>query len=178
MFRSFWRVDVNSLLISLILLTFILLIKFLIVSSHSWVSNSSSLLAPKEYKKAWQSLTLVSSFPMWNVTPISTDTLTLSFVGHPSIYKILRLNTYRSIELHCILSDHSSNSLVRAIAAKIARIHLTIGFSPNVFQSNDTMRNIKLVVAATGRIDDYHDRNTFCVLVADETRTFIRVIGV
>ena len=40
------------------------------------------------------------------------------------------------------------------------------------------MRNIKLVVAATGRIDDYHDRNTFCVLVADETRTFIRVIGV
>ena len=103
--------------------------------------------------------------------------------GHTDIHRHFNVvfggaSLDRGIELHCILGDHGSNSLVGAITAKIARVHLAIGFAPNVLQSDDTVWNIKLIVAATGGVDDNHDRNTFQVLVADEARTFIRVIGV
>ena len=103
--------------------------------------------------------------------------------GHTDIYRYFDIifggaSFDRSIELHCILCDHGSNSLVGAIAAKIARVHLPIGFAPNVLQSDNTVGHVKLIVAAAGRVNDDHDRDTFQVLVADETRALIRVVGV
>ena len=84
----------------------------------------------------------------------------------------------RSIKLYCILCDHGSNSLVGAITAKVARVHLAIGFAPNVLQGDNTVGHVQLIVAATGRVYDDHDRDTFQVLVADETRALIRVVSV
>lgn len=38
--------------------------------------------------------------------------------------------TYRCIELNSILGDHSSNSLIGAVAAVVSRCHCTSVFTP------------------------------------------------
>ena len=73
--------------------------------------------------------------------------------------------TYRCVELHGILSDHSSNSFVRAVAAIVARGHLPVSTTPNVFKGDYTMRDIELEIAAGGRVDDDHDGYALQILV-------------
>lgn len=50
--------------------------------------------------------------------------------------------TYRCVELHCILCDHSSYPLVRAVAAIVARCHLPVSATPYVLKGNYPMRDI------------------------------------
>jgi hypothetical protein len=73
--------------------------------------------------------------------------------------------TYRCVELHGILCDHSSYSLVRAVATIVARGHLPISTTPNVLKGYYTMRDIELEIAAGGRVDDDHDRYALQILV-------------
>ena len=73
--------------------------------------------------------------------------------------------TYRCVELDCILCDHSSDSLVRAVAAIVARGHLPISTTPNVFKGYYTMRDIELEIAAGGRVDDDHNGDALQILV-------------
>ena len=70
---------------------------------------------------------------MWKLILMSTLTLTLSLVGQASIYTVLsKAMTYLSIELNDILGNHSSDSLVRAVAALISWIHYSVESAPDL----------------------------------------------
>jgi hypothetical protein len=84
--------------------------------------------------------------------------------------------TYRCVELDCILCDHSSYSLVRAVAAIIARCHLAISTTPNVLKGYYAVRDIELKIAAGGWVDDDHDGDALKILVGYQTRTLIGVV--
>jgi hypothetical protein len=86
--------------------------------------------------------------------------------------------TYRCVELHCILCDHSSYSLVRTVAAIVARCHLPISTPPYVLKGYYAMRDIELKIAAGGRVNDDHDGDALQILVRYQTRTLIGVISI
>jgi hypothetical protein len=47
-----------------------------------------------------------------------------------------------------------------------------------MLKTNDTMRNVQLVVTTTGRIHNNHDRNSLGVVITYKARALIWVIGV
>ena len=47
-----------------------------------------------------------------------------------------------------------------------------------MLKTDDTMRNVQLVVTTTGRVHYYHDRNSIDVVITYQARALIWVIGV
>lgn len=83
--------------------------------------------------------------------------------------------TYRSVELDAVFSDHRGNTLVGAVAAIVARIHLAGILAPLLLERDDAMGNVELEVAARRRIDNNHDRHALGVSLRDQPRTFIGI---
>ena len=99
------------------------------------------------------------------------------FAGFKS-KNILTCYTYRGVELDGVLSDHSSDALVGAVAAVVARVHLPVILSPDVLDCDDTVGHVQLQVAARGRVYDDHDGDAVLVLVTDEAGALVGVRGV
>lgn len=88
------------------------------------------------------------------------------------------MNTYGSIELDGIFSDHCSYAFIWSIAAVIARCHCASVFAPALFHRDDTMGHIKFEITAWGRVNDYHDGDTLGMEITDQTGALIWVLGI